>query len=312
MINEAQALRMNPILAHFNTVYNRLEHFWEHKNTERAIANISILVFLGTIFMIELGRHGFLPDSISRLLPKSHYYGVSLAFTLLLVVEIFGLIFGIANSVADAVGKQFEILSLILLRQSFKEFVHFKEPLDWAQASIPVLHILSDAAGGLIVFLLLGWYYHIQRHTTIVAEPSDKVNFIAAKKMVSLLLMMSFAIIGIQDLIKYINHEPTFDFFSTFYTVLVFSDVLLVLISLRYSASYQIVFRNSGFAVATVLIRLALTAPPYINVGLGLGAILFAIGTTYAYNIFENNQLERSQIEAPHGKRIDEVKQTTP
>ncbi len=33
--------------------------------------------------------------------------------------------------------------------------------------------------------------------------------------------------------------------------MLIFADVLVVLISLRYSASYHVVFRNSGLAVAT-------------------------------------------------------------
>jgi len=44
--------------------------------------------------------------------------------------------------------------------------------------------------------------------------------------------------------------RPSSDFSSVFYTVLVFSDVLLVLVSLRYSSGYPVLFRNSGFAVA--------------------------------------------------------------
>ena len=55
---------------------------------------------------------------------------------------------------------------------------------------------------------------------------------------------------------------------------------------MRYTATYAVVFRNSGFAIATVLIRLALIAPPPINVGLGMGAALFALGLTVAYNTF--------------------------
>ena len=40
----------------------------------------------------------------------------------------------------------------------------------------------------------------------------------------------------------------------------VVSIVLIVLISLRYSSTYNVVFRNSGYALATVFIRLALIA----------------------------------------------------
>jgi hypothetical protein len=57
----------------------------------------------------------------------------------------------------------------------------------------------------------------------------------------------------------------------------------MVLISLRYSASYHVVFRNSGLAVATVLLRLALTAPPPWSGLLGVVALVFALGLTLAY-----------------------------
>jgi hypothetical protein len=52
------------------------------------------------------------------------------------------------------------------------------------------------------------------------------------------------------------------------------TDVLIMLISLGYSGSYPVVFRSFGFAVATVLIRLALMAPPYVNALLGLASAL--------------------------------------
>ncbi len=59
-----------------------------------------------------------------------------------------------------------------------------------------------------------------------------------------------------------------------------------MLISLRYNSTYSIVFRNSGFALATVIIRLALTAPPIYNVVVGFLAISISIGLTYIYNNF--------------------------
>lgn len=292
---------MNIFLSRVDSIFNTLEHFWEHKRTERIAANILIIVFIGTISLIELRRHGWLPEGFAETLPASHYYAIKIAFSMLLALEVLSLVFSIAKSVADAVGKQFEILSLILLRQSFKEFIYFNEPIQWEQASKPVLHILSDAGGGLIIFLLLGVYYKLQRHRAITLNPIAAANFIASKKLVSLVMLTIFTGMSINTFILYLNHQETADFFATFYTILVFSDVLLVLVSLRYSSSYQVVFRNSGFAVGTVVVRLALTAPPYINVLLGVGAIIFAIGITVAYNIFvEKNDNQTAEASAPH------------
>lgn len=64
--------------------------------------------------------------------------------------------------------------------------------------------------------------------------------------------------------------------------------MLLVLLSLRYSSTYAIVFRNSAFAVSTVFLRLALTSPPLVKAGLGLGALLLAIAVTVAYHPFSS------------------------
>ncbi len=60
--------------------------------------------------------------------------------------------------------------------------------------------------------------------------------------------------------------------------------MLVVLISLRYGTSYLVVFRYFGFAVTTVLVRLALTAPSYFDAMLGIAATGFGVLLTPAYN----------------------------
>ena len=67
--------------------------------------------------------------------------------------------------------------------------------------------------------------------------------------------------------------------------MLIFSDIFVVIIAQRFLPCYVAVFRNSGLALATLLIRLALAAPPYWNAGLGVFAALFAVGMTLAYNM---------------------------
>ena len=68
--------------------------------------------------------------------------------------------------------------------------------------------------------------------------------------------------------------------------MLIFADFLLVFISLRYSGGFHVLFRNSGFALGTVVIRVALSAPIYYKVGLGLSSMIFVLGLTWAYNRF--------------------------
>src|SRR5215475_10632580 len=60
-----------------------------------------------------------------------HLVATALVIILLLVVEVIGLVFGLTGTPGRTLGRQFEILSLILLRQSLKELVHAPEPLQW-------------------------------------------------------------------------------------------------------------------------------------------------------------------------------------
>jgi hypothetical protein len=284
-------------------IFDDLEARWESDSGRRSTANLLIFVFLATLVVIELKRQGLLPAVLAELVPSSHFAAVSLAFTFFLIIEIIGLVFALAQSVANAAGKQFEIFSLILLREAFKEFAYFGEPIVWDEIREPVLHMLADAGGALVIFVLIGFYYRAQLHRPITAGAAEQTRFVTAKKAIALLLLAAFVFIGVNDLWRLVTNQPVYPFFKTFYTVLIFSDVLIVLISLRYTATYHVVFRNSGFALATVILRIALAAPVYINVLLGIAASGFILGLTYAYNTFGAVRV-RDETHAPRSNAL--------
>jgi hypothetical protein len=97
-------------------------------------------------------------------------------------------------------------------------------------------------------------------------------------------LLASLLVIAVNVAWAWFTTGDEKSFFEVFYTLLIFADVLIVLISLRYSVAYAVVFRYFGFAVATVLTRLALTAPRMVDAGLGVTATIFAIALTWVYN----------------------------
>jgi hypothetical protein len=52
---------------------------------------------------------------------------------------------------------------------------------------------------------------------------------------------------------------------------------MIELISQCFQPGFYAVFRNSGFALSTMIIRIALAAPPFYNVLMGVAAAVFAI-----------------------------------
>ncbi len=118
-------------------------------------------------------------------------------------------------------------------------------------------------------------------------------RFGMSKKVVSNILLLIFVFLSFVDLYSTIILNEPNAFFNNFYTILIFSDILIVIISLRYSYSFFILFRNSGFAIATVLLRLALSAPEYYSAILGISAMVIVISISYIYNkcpIYEQHE----------------------
>jgi len=263
--------------------FDYLNDAWQGHKTHQLYSNLLIFLFIGILLFGVISSFFLKPDASHF----NYFLAIEVAFSALLIFEILGLIFVLPRSVADSVGKQFEILSIILLRSAFKEFSHlvppfFQTEIEWMN----LLPMLSDAFGGLIIFLIIGFYYIKQKHERITENEDQQHRFIAFKKFLALLLLISFLTVGIWDIYHIINtghYEPSF---NTFYTFLIFSDLLILLYSLRYHSHYVNVFRYSSFAFATVIVRLSLSAPTYINVLLGICAGVFVLGLTIAYNHF--------------------------
>lgn len=269
-------------------VYDRLAHLWHSEALEGGLAWLLVAIFAGGLCAIGLNYLGLLPASVAVLTPKSAFEAVNLAFTMLLVFEVMALILELARSVSISLGKQFEILSLILLRQSFKGLSTFGYPFSVDGHLDDLLHLVSNGVGALVIFVLLCFYYNRQRHRCTIRDTRDMLNFIRLKKLISLLLFGAF--VGWGGLTLYrmaIGHAPeAHSFFARFFTMLIFSDIFVMLVALRYQPGFAVLFRNSGYALATLLIRLSLVAPPFFDAALGITSILFGLGLTWAYNNF--------------------------
>ena len=121
-------------------------------------------------------------------------------------------------------------------------------------------------------------YYLLQSKTSDERDTLDNLySFVAAKKGIALVLLASFIIMGLHTLYGTLTGNQQGDFFHDFYTLLIITDILVVLVAQCFHPSFYSIFRNSGFALSTMIIRLALVAPVYFNVLLGLAAIILAI-----------------------------------
>ncbi len=267
-----------------NCTFDKIEHAFEGLKGQRFIGSLLVVVFLVGLLGIQINIWGLMPPQLVAVTPTNHLEAIALVFTVLLVFEAIGLLFSLVYSVSISVGKQVEILSLVLLRNIFKAISTMDEPLLWDD----IVHISPDIAalaiGALLIFVILSFYNRQHEQSELSIYEQDTQTFVIVKKMIAMVLMVAFAIIfGInwyQSLFLGISSKT----FESFFTLLVFSDILIMLIAMRYGSCYRVAFRNSGYAVGTILIRIALISPPLYSAMIGVCSALLVLSVRIAYN----------------------------
>ncbi len=275
---------LHPFYKTINNIFNETEHAFEGLTGQRRIGNILVLLFIGGLAGIQANLFGLLPPALAAITPTNHLEAIDLVFTVLLAFEALGLLFSMAYSVSISVGKQVEILSLVLLRNIFKQISHIQEPVVWNDISPIVIDIAALASAALTIFIILHFYYRQIEPKILNDDDDETALFIITKKVIAILMMISFvALLSFNgwNSLFYGHHNTTFE---SFFTLLIFSDILIMLISMRYGSSYRVAFRNSGFAVATLMIRIALITPPLYSAIIGVVSALFILGIRFAYN----------------------------
>ena len=217
-------------------------------------------------------------------------------FSLILVYEVYLLLFYLPRSFTSCISKQFEIISLIVIRKIFKDIPLMDLNDNWIFSEHNI-ELVVDLLGFLILFFLI---YLFNKDTKKlpkknITDPS-LIRFISSKKIVSLSLLIVMSIMALNTLFEWVfniysNQTITqIDglFFNKFFTLLILADVIILLISFRYTEEYSKLIRNTGFIISTILIRLSFSSSGYLTMILILTGVSFAYLILKIYNSIEN------------------------
>ena len=271
------------------------------KRFERIILILAGVGFLVHLLLIVLKSYElwFFANINSELL-NDPITAIYTPFSLILFYEVYLLVFYLPRSFTSCVSKQFEIISLIVIRKIFKDIPLMDLKGDW-HLSQHNLELAVDLIGFLLLFLLIYFFSEGKRRLPKRAVEEHKLlNFIASKKIVSIVLLASLILMSFYSLInwsmdfyfnKVVNNVDGV-FFNQFFTLLILTDVVILLISFRYTEEYSKLIRNTGFIIATILIRLSFSADGFLNIILILTGVSFALLILQIYNAMENPKLD--------------------
>ena len=218
-------------------------------------------------------------------------------FSFILVYEAFLLIYYIPRSFTTAVGKQYQIMSLIVIRKIFKDIPLVDLNANWIENSNNQ-QLIFDLVGVLIIFFLI-YLFKITKEKLPIKPVSDKLDrFIASKKLVSIVLLPTLFAICIISFVNWFSGvfiEETFNenlnnlFFNEFFTILILADVFILLLSFQYTERYSQLIRNTGFIISTILLRLSFSVSGLTSILLIISGIIFGLIILLIYNAIERD-----------------------
>jgi hypothetical protein len=227
-------------------------------------------------------------------------------FSFILIYEVYLLIYHLQDSFTISIGKQFEIISLIIIRRIFKDISMVDLHSDWHQSSHNLL-LASDMLTIVLLFLLIYGFYRLRQQKPEFKPRKSIERFVRFKKLISVVLAPILFGLAIYSLADWLMDLQKFNmgeisqlkdinkiFYNEFFTLMVLFDVLILMVSFKYTDNYSQLIRNSGFIISTILIRLSFSAEGILNPLLILIAVLFGVLMLWIYNLVGALEIHRS------------------
>jgi uncharacterized membrane protein (DUF373 family) len=188
-------------------------------------------------------------------------------FSILLVYEVYQLIRTIPDSFSSSVGKQYEIATLLVVRDILKRLSEVESSEGW-EISSDLGFLLVECAAFLALFYTSLTYFRISDKSTKSADMSgDIAVFVEAKRLVANFMLVVFLLTAAYSFFTWISSVQDGGgsvsrviFFLDFFTFLILADILILLVSYWFYTDFGNLARNTGFVLSTVIIRVAISS----------------------------------------------------
>ncbi len=275
------------------------------ERSEKVIISLAIVSFFLHLAVIVLSDYGFLNIPEKEALFANPIAAIYTPFSFILLYEAYLLVYYLPKSTTIYIGKQYEIITLIVIRRIFKDLSNLEFTENWF-SNANDLQFTFDLLATVVLFLLIFLFYRIndkrirKRGKKDISE--DTQRFIKRKRIISLFLVPLFLGLAIYSLTHWVVQSFSLSgmvggirdvnkvFFDDFFGVLILTDVLLLLISFFHVHKFSAVIRNSGFVISTILIKLSFGTEGLLTTLLVVAAVLFGVVILWSQSQYEKIQ----------------------
>lgn len=277
---------------------------------DRLTVAAAIAGFVIHLGLLALARFWTDAPTIIAAFDGSFLSAIYTPFSFILFYEVFALVLSIPRSFTASVGVQLQIISLIVIRRIFGDIGHLgaAEQLTLEKKWVQLLGY--DMIGALVLFFGVILFTKTSDYVPDRDEIQDVETFVKLKRAITLLLAILLAGTAIATLGEYaysallalregsaipLNHNVVF--YREMFTVMIFTDVAILIVSLAYSHKFELVFRNAGFVIATILLRFSLSVHRPLDLLFIGAAFAFAIAILFGYGYYLRAEANRATEE---------------
>ena len=265
---------------------------------ERITINVSVAGFIIHLLLILGKNYDLFHSPMDNLLLADPISAIYTPFSIILIYEIYLLVHYLPRSFTTSVSKQFEIISLIIIRRIFGDIPHIELASSWFSTA-ENLQLIYDLVGILVLFFLI-YLFNRSRSKIIPSKLTTNLKrFVNSKRAVSLILLPVLIITSTYTLYSWIQTQffsssviTSFElnaiFYNEFFTILILADVFILLLSFQYTERYSQLIRNTGFVICTILIRLSFGTDGLTNVVLIVSSVAFGLLVLRIYQATEH------------------------
>jgi|GEM_PF-2521190 len=271
------------------------DFFLRHeKRITRWLLWTALITFLLALASIAVDT--FIPNLIAeRFVPTSIFGAITPAISVLLVYEVFVLVLGTRGSFVGFIHREFEVISLIVLRDVFKQM----DALSTDASSTILTQLIIIATGSLVLYFLVEVLERISQQ--IVKDKLEKEAETKKKSLrwlthiVETVLLAYFLLVVAYEGIGWLLGIPNLSFSTQFLELIFIGLVIYNIISLfrvlLVSNTYETLFEHSALVIASSVVFITLSEPPIIAVPMVIGALVFVVVTLFLHGFARGERL---------------------
>ena len=279
-------------------LFNHITSESSRKRIEKMTLFLALFFFIAHLVIIYLIKFNYLNINPGSGLFSNPISAIYTPFSFILVYEVYLLIYYLPKSFTNYLTKQYEIITLIIIRRLFKDLSSIEISSNWFELTQD-LQFTYDIIASIILFYLIFLFNKQSEKLYKEKGTSESIkNFIYLKKIIAFTLVPIFFFLATYTLVNWVvdvlqtSKISNFSginnlFFDEFFTILILVDVVLLLISFFYTDKFHKIIRNSGFIISTILIRMSFGADGLISTLLIVTAVIFGLSIITIHNKFE-------------------------